>query len=402
MMSPLGMTILFKVVPPSQRGTLMGIFGLPLMVAPVLGPTVGGYIVEYIDWRVIFTMNIPIGILGLFLGSTILRETERIPNLRFDLTGFVLSGGGLALLLYGLTYAPTDGWGAPHIVAELAGGAVLLALWLIVELTDDQPLLDLRIFKNRTYALATAVSFVITVGTFSSIFLLPLFLQNIRGLGALETGLLTFPQSIGAALMMPVSGKLFDRFGPRPLMVSGLALLAFGTWRLTALDLSTSNAYLTSTLVLRGMGMGLCMMPTMTVAMNTLTGPMVARGSSLTNVMRQVFGAFGTAIFATLLTNRQTYHQAMLSQVMTPNTPAVRSVLAAAQQTVLQHGGTPLQAQIDAIMMLARQVATTAAVKSFDDCFMIGAFMALVAIPIALTLRTTGVARAARPGPMAE
>ncbi len=402
MMGPLGMTILFKVVPPSQRGTLMGIFGLPLMVAPVLGPTVGGYVVEYIDWRVIFTMNIPVGMLGLVLGSTILRETETRRGLRFDWPGFVLSGSGFAALLYGLTYAPTDGWGTPHIVLLLGGGALLLVIWVVVELTDSQPLLDLSIFKNSTYTLATAVSFVVTVGTFSSIFLLPLFLQNVRGLGALQSGLLTFPQSIGAALMMPISGRLFDRIGPRPLMVSGLVVLAFATWRLAILDLNTSNSYLIITLVVRGMGMGLCMMPTMTAAMNTLSGPMVARGSSLTNVLRQIFSAFGTAIFATLLSSRETYHQAMLSQMVTPDAPPVRGMLAAAQQMVLHRGGTPMQAQIDAIMLLARQVSTTAAVTSFDDCFLVGAVMAVVAIPIALCLKGTGIARAGRPGPVAE
>lgn len=402
MMSPLGTTIIFKVTPPEQRGSIMGVFGLPLLLAPVLGPTVGGYIVEYIDWRVIFTINIPIGILGLFLGYTILRETERIPNLRFDLWGFLLSGGGFALLLYGLTYGPTDGWGSLHIVLEIAGGALLLVLWLIVELTDDQPLLDLTIFKNPTYSLATAVTFVITVGTFSSIFLLPLFLQNVRGLGALQTGLLIFPQSIGAALLMPVSGKLFDKIGPRPLMVSGLLVLAFGTWRLATLDLNTSSVYLTSTLVLRGMGMGLCMMPTMTVAMNTLVGRQIARGSSITNVMRQVFGAFGTAIFATLLSTRETYHQAMLSQVMTPGAPPVRAALAGAQQMVLHNGGTPLQAQVMAIGALAQRVAMTAAVRSFDDCFLVAAVMSLAAIPIAFVLKGTGIARGPRPGPMAE
>lgn len=403
MMAPLGTTILFKVVPPSQRGSIMGIFGLPLMVAPVLGPTVGGYIVEYINWRVIFTMNIPIGMIGLFLGATILHETERIANQRFDLTGFVLSGGGFAALLYGLTYGPSDGWTTLHIALPLALGALFLVLWVIVELTDEQPLLDLRIFQNRTYSLATGVTFVITVGTFSSIFLLPLFLQNLRGLGALQSGLLTFPQSVGAALMMPISGRLFDRIGPRPLMVTGLLLLSFATWRLAVLDLNTPDSYLISTLVLRGMGMGLCMMPAMTVSMNTLSGRQVARGSALTNVTRQIFGAFGTAIFATLLSSRQTYHEAMLAQVVTPNSPPVRATMAAAQQAVLHNGGTPMQAHVEALSALAQQVVMTASVRSFDDCFLMGSVLALGAIPITLFLKSSGLARAgARPGPMVE
>jgi EmrB/QacA subfamily drug resistance transporter len=402
MMSPLGMTILFKVVPPERRGTIMGIFGLPLMVAPVLGPTVGGYIVEYISWRWIFTINLPIGILGLLLGYTILRETERIPNLKFDLAGFVFSGSAFALLLYGLTYGPTDGWKTAKIVLCLAGGSVLLLMWIVLELTTEQPLLDLRIFHNGTYALATGVSFVLTVGTFSSIFLLPLFLQNLRGLGAMQSGLLTFPQSIGAALMMPLSGRLFDRIGPRPLIVGGLLVMFGATWQLAGLSLETPDSTLRIILIIRGMGLGLAMMPSMTVAMNTLVGREVARGSSLTNVLRQVFSAFGTAIFSTLLSSRTTYHEAMLAWSMTPDSPPVRSTLAAVEQMVLQQGGTPAQAQIDALMMIAQEVALKAQVMSFDDCFMVGAVMALVALPISLFLRTKGTVRAGRPVPMGE
>src|SRR6202035_1052127 len=144
MMSPLGMTMLFQVVPPHRRNTIMGFFGLPLMLAPVLGPTLGGYLVEYIDWRVIFTLNVPIGLIGLFLGFTLLRESTRQPGLKVDLRGFLLSALGFSAMLLALSEAATDGWPSPSILARFSIGAVALVLWVWVELTEEHPLLDLR------------------------------------------------------------------------------------------------------------------------------------------------------------------------------------------------------------------------------------------------------------------
>lgn len=388
MLMPLGMTILFKAVPYEERGLITGVFGLPLLVAPVIGPTLGGYLVEYVDWRVIFTLNIPVGILGLFLGTTLLRETERLPNLSFDIKGFLLSASGFSALLYGLTRAPEDGWGSLKVVLFLSGGALLLVFWLIVELTEEQPLLELRVFRNTTYALATGVNFVVTAGLFSSVFLLPLFLQNFRGLGAMESGLLMFPQAVASGLMMPLSGRLYDRIGPRPLIVTGLLLMAFATYRLSFLDLTTPDSEIRKILILRGFAMGLVMMPVMTTAMNTLPGPLIARGSSLTNVMRQVFGAFGTAIFATLLSTRQTFHEAMLRQNVTAADPTTVATIAGVQRLALEHGQTMATAKMQALMTVYEQVVSKAAVMSFQDCFLIAGMVCAVGVVPALFLRT--------------
>ncbi len=390
MLMPLGMTIIFKTVPPDQRGLVTGVFGLPLLVAPVVGPTLGGYLVEYVDWRVIFTLNIPIGALGLLLGSSLLRETERRLDLAFDRRGFVLSGVGFSMLLYALSQAPDSGWGAPHIVAMLGGGVLLLLLWTDVELTESQPLLELRVFKSTSYALATSVNFIVTAGMFSSMFLLPIFLQNLKGLGAMQTGLIMFPQALAAGVTMPISGRLFDRLGPRPLMIVGLLLMGYATWQLSFLDLSTSDSAIRSVFIIRGLAMGLVTMPAMTVAMNSLPPELVARGSSLTNVLRQLFGAFGTAIFATLLHSRQTFHQAMLAQTLTPDLPGVRMALATVQQALLHQGATLQEAKMGAVVALYNQVAVSSAVRSFDDCFLVAAAICLVGVVPALFLSGKG------------
>lgn len=391
MLLPLGMTVIFRTAPVEQRGQVMGVFGLPVLFAPLLGPVLGGYLIDTIDWRVIFTLNLPVGMLGLVLASAILRERDRLAKRRFDVRGFVLAGLGFAVLLYGLSQGPYDGWQAPHVVALLGAGALFVVLWIVVELTETQPLLDLRVLRNGTYVLATSVTFVVTVGMFSSVFLLPLFLQNLRGLGAMHTGLIMLPQALGAGVGMPIAGWLFDRFGPRRLTVAGLALLAYATWQLSFLDVTTPDSAISAVFLMRGISMGLVTMPATTVAMNTLPTTLVARGSSLTNVLRQLFGAFGTAMFATLLQDRQSYHHAMLGQSVTPDLPAVHATLASVQNW-LTHQGVPLaEAKVAAVMVLEREVATRAAVRGFDDCFLIATAICVIGIVPAVFLRTKGV-----------
>ncbi len=386
MLGPLGMTVIFSVVPVEKRPLVNSIFGLPFVLAPILGPTLGGYLVQYVSWRVIFTLNIPVGVLGLLLGAVLLRETERVPNLHVDWRGFLLAGLGFASVLYGLQKGPELGWGHLETLAFLVGGGVLLVLWVAVELTDPQPLLELRVLKNPTFALCTGILFVMTIGLFSSMLLLPIFLQNYRGLGAMQTGMLMIPQALASGAVMPISGQLYNRIGPRPMIVGGLLVIFYSAWRLSFLDLNTPDSTLTLMLVLRGAAMGVCMMPVFTASMNTLPLPLVARGSSLNNVLNQLFGALGTAIFVTLLQTRQTYHQAMLAQVITPDMPGVRATLDAVQRYLVQHGVSLAQAQAAGGTLLYQQVALRAAVIAFDDCFLIAAASCLLAVVPALFL----------------
>jgi EmrB/QacA subfamily drug resistance transporter len=396
MMSPLGMTMLFKAVPISERNAIMGIYGLPLILAPVLGPTVGGYLVEYVDWRVIFTLNVPIGIVGIMLGSAWLRETELVRGLKFDLRGFLLSAVGFSGLLLGLSDAGTDGWTSPTILIRLTVGVVALIAWVWVELTDSQPLLELRLFKDRTFALAMLVNFVLTVGMFGGQLLVPVFLQSYRGLGAAETGLITMFQALAMLPMMPLVGRLADRFGTRTLLLVGLPLVALSMWQFSSLGMDTSDAQLRLWLAARGVTMGLVMMPAMTAALNTVPVELTSRGSSLTNVMRQVFGSFGTAIFVTLLQSRTTFHTSMLAQGATSTNFTLQQTLGQVQQWVLLHGGSAVQAQAEGAVAVMRQLYMTAAVQSFDDVFMVAALVTLAAIVPALFIggKTAGAAHA--------
>jgi EmrB/QacA subfamily drug resistance transporter len=387
MVMPLGMSLLFQVAPPGQRGAIMGIFGLPLLVAPVIGPTLGGYLVEYVDWRPIFTLNIPVGILALIAGMAILRETPTHHGTRFDWAGFILSAIGFSAAMMALEKVPEDGWSNLNVVIMLMIAATAIPCWIVVELAQDQPLLDLSVLKDRTYFVATLVTFVTTIAMYSSLLLLPLFLQNVRGLGAMETGMLLLPQAIAAAIMMPISGRLLDRVGPKPLVIPGTLALAYATWLLADLDPNTTDQAIRWVLLLRGFAMGIMMMPVMTVAMDTIPHHQISRASALSNVLRQLFGAFSTAWFASILLDRQHFHQAILSQTVTASNIAAVNVLSAAKVAMLQQGLSDAAANVAGLMALTRQVSITAAVRGFDDCFYLATFVTLAGLLPTLWLK---------------
>lgn len=388
MMSPLGMTMLFKAVPVKERNAMMGIYGLPLMAAPVLGPTLGGYIVEYIDWRVIFTLNVPIGALGILLGMTLLRESERVKGLKLDVWGFVLSAVGFSALLLGLSDASEYGWGDSIVLARIVGGLICLAIWVWVEVRHPQPLMDLRLFESATFSLATVITFVLMIGLFGSMILIPIFLQSYRGLGAAESGVIMISQTLAMTASMPIVGRLADRFGVRSILLVGLPLVAITTWQFVTLDLNTSDAQIRWMLATRGLALGIVMMPAMTAAMNAAPMHLMSRASSLTNVTRQVFGSFGTAIFVSFLQSRQIYHQAMLQQTVTAQSPQIQSLLAQAQQWAVHSGGTVAQGKALAVMALYKSVALTSAVMALDDTFRAAAVLVLLGMIPAAFLRT--------------
>ena len=387
MLMPLGMSLLFQVAPPEQRGTMMGIFGLPLLVAPMIGPTLGGYLVEYVDWRPIFTLNVPVGILATIIGMMILRDTPKRPGARFDWAGFILSALSFSTAMLALEQAPHEGWDAPHVMILLGIAAVSFPCWIVVELAQEQPLLDLTILRHRTYAVAMMVNFVATTAMFSSMFLLPLFLQNVRGLGAMEAGMLLLPQAIAASLMMQVSGRLLDRIGPKPVVIPGLLLLAFATWRLSGLDLNTSDDTIRMTLLLRGCAMGMVMMPVTAVSMDAIPRHLIPRATALQNVLRQLYAAFGTGMFATVLTFRETFHSANLMQDVTPTNVAAVRILTSAQTMLMERGLSEPAAYVQGLNMLMKQVTTMAKVMSFNDCFTIATIIAILGVIPALFLK---------------
>ncbi len=306
MLMPTSMAIMFSMSPPERRGTIMGIWGIALMFAPALGPTLSGYLVEYVDWRLIFYINVPFGILSFFLVSASLptmigRKTEKL-----DVWGFATSLIGFFSLLYALSEAPSDGWGSPTIMIFLFLAVVFLTLFVAVELTTESPMLDLRLLGRRVFLTATITSSFISVALLGVLFILPVFLQDSLGLSPLQTGLLTLPGAIVTAITMPISGYLFDRFGARALGILGLAITVITSIFYTYLNVNWTFSMIMVLYTVRSLGMGLTMMPVSTAGLNDVPKHLVSRGTALQNTTRNVAGSIGTAYLSTVMQTSST------------------------------------------------------------------------------------------------
>ena len=387
MIQPLGMGLLFQVTPPQRRGAVMGIYALPVMVAPILGPTLGGYLTEYVSWRWVFYLNVPAGALALLLGTALLRETPTRKGLKFDYVGFVLAALSTAPVLLAFEKVPTDGFGDPGVLLRFAISVISLPLFVWWELRAEQPLLNLRLFAIPAFSMGAFVNFVTSSALFGAIFLLPVFLQNLRGLGAMESGLLLFPQAIASAFSVIIGGRLYDKVGARPLVVFGFVMLGIATWLLSGLNMETSDTSIRLILLMRGGSMGFAMMPAMTAWMAAAPQSQTQAASALQNVLRQVYGAFGTAIFATLLQSRIKWHAQTMSMFLTPDMPAVQKLFGQAQQYALAHSIPLLQAKTLAAAQLMGQLQIAASVRGFDDCFLVAAAACFAGIVPALFLK---------------
>ncbi|WP_220210768.1 DHA2 family efflux MFS transporter permease subunit [Reticulibacter mediterranei] len=309
---PIAFSIIFRIFPPTERGMANAVLGIPVMMAPAFGPTIGGYLSTSFSWNAIFSINIPIGIVALILAILMLpgraadfeNQGEAVGKSRFDILGLVLSMIGFTALVYGITEAGSKGWGDPTVLTFIVVGAVVLATFIVIELRVSDPVMDLRLFANYTFTISNIVVWIVAAVLFGSLFLLPLFFENIQGATALVAGELLISQGLAMGVGMALSGALYNRVGPRILAASGLALLVIGTYSLTQLDVNTSGVSLQVWLVLRGLGLGFTMPPLQTVALSAVSNRAMAKASSLVTVTRMVASAIGVAGLTTYLTQQ--------------------------------------------------------------------------------------------------
>lgn len=393
MIMPTTMAMIFRMVPRTQVGSAMGILGIALMVAPALGPTLGGYLVDYVDWRWIFTINLPVGAIGILLALFILPEFQSKHPGRLDVAGGVTAAGGLFCLLLALSKGSDWGWAAEPTVLLFVVSLSFFMLFIYLELTTEKPLLDLRVFKYRSFTMANLVVFVTGIVMFSGFFFLPLFLQTFRGLGALETGLLMMPGALSSAVVMPIQGRLFDRIGPRPLALAGILMLIFSSWLFHYLTLATATSTIVLWVVLRGFVMPLANMAAQTAALVEIPAQLVGRASALTNIIGRVSSSFGIAVLTAVLTSRQILHGNWLAWGVTPANNAARDALTHASQ--MMGGGAKGHSM--ALAFLQRTVASTAFVDAIDDVFLITAIFSVLALIPAFFLKKakTSAARGA-------
>ena len=305
MLTPVGTAMLFRAFPPNERGAAATVLTIPTVVAPAVGPVLGGFLVTKVSWHWIFLVNVPIGLFGLFMAITFLQEHKEPSAGRFDALGFVLSGGGLALVLYGLSRGPSAGWGSLEVRGTLLGGVVCFALLVIVELRQPKPMLDLRLFNDRVFRTMNIASTLAFGSLIGLLFLLPLYLQSLRGFSALESGLATFPQALGVILASRLFvAKALPKFGPKPLLLLGLLGLALSTFGFVFVGLTTSAWIIRALMFVRGLFFAPVIISLQASSFVTIRPEDTGRASSLYSTVRQVGAALGVAMVATSLATR--------------------------------------------------------------------------------------------------
>jgi EmrB/QacA subfamily drug resistance transporter len=303
MLMPAGMTILTRAAGPDRVGRVMAVIGVPMMIGPICGPILGGWLVDAFSWRWIFLINVPIGIAALVMSLKVLERDVPTPGHRLDWLGLGLLSPGLALLIYGLAESSSSGgFGAAQAWGPILAGVVMLTLFVLHARRDhDKALIDLRLFANRTFSAASVTLALVIIAVFGGMLLLPLYLQTVRGESALSTGLLLAPQGLGAMIMMPIAGRLTDATGIGRIVPVGLVLVAVSFLGLTQLHADTSYWLLGVELFVLGVGLGATMMPTFSGAMQTLRRAAIARASTTLNINQQVGASIGTAVLSVLL-----------------------------------------------------------------------------------------------------
>jgi len=323
--------LMFRIVPRRSLGVANGFRGIALMIAPVLGPVLGGYLVQAGDWRWIFTINVPVGIFGILLAAAAIPEVSGRSSSRFDLPGFLTASFGLGSLLFAVSEGQTYGWGSPLIAGMLAAGLTLLLLFVWVELHAPDPMIDLRILRLRTFSASVVYTVMLNVALFSGVFFIPIFLQLIRGEGAVQAGLVLVPGGIATAIVMPIAGRLYDRFDAKVLVVTGTLVLAGATWLFSTLTLATPDATIAFWSAIRGVGMGLAMMPTLTAGMSVVPRLGISRAAAMRNVVQRASGSFGIAIITVILDGLVLRRASALTAALKAGSAPARAALGLAQ-----------------------------------------------------------------------
>ncbi|MFD1414398.1 DHA2 family efflux MFS transporter permease subunit [Oceanobacillus jeddahense] len=305
-MMPLLMNVMLTAFPIEKRGTAMGTFGLVMIVAPAIGPTLSGWIVEHFDWRTLFYIVLPISIISLLIGVFKLKNITPQRGIKLDVISIILSSFGFGGLLYGFSSAGDAemGWGHPAVYITIIVGVISVIALILRQLRMEDPMLEFRIFRYPMFALSSAISVVLAMALFSGMILIPLYVQTVRGFTPFEAGLLMLPGALVMGIMSPITGRLFDKFGARTLTLVGLTITGVTTYLFTQLDMEITLTSLMVIFAARSFGMSMVMMPVMTNGLNQLPMHQNPHGTAMNNTLQQVSGAIGSALLITVMNSR--------------------------------------------------------------------------------------------------
>jgi EmrB/QacA subfamily drug resistance transporter len=303
MVAPIGMAMVFRLAPPDKRGTVMGMLGIPMLLAPATGPILSGWLIDIASWHWIFLINVPIGIAAVIVGIKFLPkfESKKVPSL--DILGMILAPIAFAMLAYGVNEGAAD-WSSVNAVRSLIIGGVALILFIFVELNQKEPLLELRVFASSDFTRGVILLWITQIALFGAILMIPLYLQNVRGFTPLQSGYTTLAQALASMIFMPIGGRLFDKWGARPLALTGLTLISTALFLLSQITVDTAIFMIILPLFLMGAGMGLTMMPLNTHILNSAPRRLVNRVTPLTSATQQVVTSFAIAGLSGYLTTQ--------------------------------------------------------------------------------------------------
>jgi EmrB/QacA subfamily drug resistance transporter len=385
---PLVTNIFLRIFPPDKMGAAMGMMGIAMMFAPAVGPTFAGYMVEYYSWRVLFFVMVPLGVIEVLLTFKYLSNILKLSYPKLDWPGAIFSTIGFGALLYGLSEAGSKGWGDTVVDVSIIVGLLSLVFFVFRQITASSPLLNLRVFANFAFTMSTLVSIVVNMAMFGAMLLLPIYIQNIRGYTAIESGLLLLPGALLMGIMSPISGRLFDRFGVRPLAIIGLTIMALTTYQFTKLTDSSNYTHLMLFYALRSFGVSFIMMTIMTEGLNALSPKLKSHGTAVSNTMRQVASSFGTALLVTVMSTRTTAHLASYSNNLTVNNAIATENIGKFDSAVAAVTGLPDDVSSAYAMTILGGLATKeSTISGINDAFVVATLITIIGIVCSLFLK---------------
>jgi MFS transporter, DHA2 family, multidrug resistance protein len=366
--APTAMAIIFQVFPPQQRGLAMGIYSLGWTFGPILGPTLGGYLTDTLSWRAIFYINIPLGILGVALGATVMAaDLSGRRARRLDLLGLVTMAAGVVALLLALSQGNREGWSSHYILWLFVIAGVSLAVFLLIELYVSDPLVDLRLYRNSTYSMATVVGVLLGFSMFGSNLLVPLFLEDFLEYTALQAAFLMLPGVVLTGAFSPLVGKLCDQLNPRLFLVLGFLMAAASSYWFALMGAQTEEMALVWALIVRA-GLGFVFPPLIMLGLRTLPREQISSASGLLNITRQITGMAGIALAGVLLERWHYVYQLTGAEHLASSVSGLDQIQPLLEGLLKRGGdvGGLLQTKVDAV--LSHYLSQEALVIAFQDC----------------------------------
>ncbi|MFE8700627.1 DHA2 family efflux MFS transporter permease subunit [Cytobacillus sp. FJAT-54145] len=366
-MMPLLMNVMLVSFPIEKRGTAMGIFGLILMAAPAIGPTLSGWIIEHYYWRMLFHFVTPIAFAVLLIGFFLLKDKKEKVDLRLDIFSLVLSSVGFGGILYGFSSAGSKGWDSPHVYLTAVIGFISLIWFILRQLKQEKPMLNFTIYKYPMFALSSAITMFMNMAMFSGMLLIPIYVQTIRGISPFDAGLMMLPGALAMAIMSPITGKLFDKFGGRLLAIVGLTITTATTYIFSTLTQETTYNFIMILHAVRMFGMSMVMMPVSTNGLNQLPTRFYPHGTAMNNTLNQVAGAIGTALLVTVMSNRTESQATILGE------EAMKGLT-----------GQPTEA---AMAQMQQEIMMKAMLDGINYSFFVATFISCVALALAFFIK---------------